>query len=86
MSAIHLSSSVLYFFYTENGYLGFSTCDIESDDIICVLFGGKKLIVLRRLGSSYLFVGSCWILGFMNGEALDMLSQGQIGSQVFDIK
>ena len=86
VSAISLSSWELYFFHTGNGYLGFSTCDIEPDDIICVLLGKRTLSVLRKLDSSYLFVGSCWILGFMNGEALKLVSEGQIGLQVFDIK
>jgi Heterokaryon incompatibility protein (HET) len=75
------SSNQYHLVSTEKGYLGLSVCPLRPDDIIAVLPGYQYLVALRKSDSQWIFVGSCWILGFMEGEALngvdDILSVGK---------
>jgi len=65
------SGSQYHLVSTEKGYLGLSVCPLGPDDIIAVLPGYQHLVALRKIDSQWIFVGSCWILGFMEGEALN---------------
>jgi hypothetical protein len=71
----------VFFFATEKGYNGFTTCEFRPDDLVCVVFGSCNPIILRKVDSHYRVVGPCCVLGFMNGEAL----KGSHNVQVFEI-
>jgi hypothetical protein len=59
------------FFYTENGHLGISNCDIGPTDVIHLIPGCSELIVLRKVDSHHVVVGACWIYGLMDGELME---------------
>ncbi|OCL11408.1 hypothetical protein AOQ84DRAFT_269871, partial [Glonium stellatum] len=57
--------------YTKMGYMGIGPAACEIGDIVCVLFGGQVLYVLRpRNNGKYEFVGECYIHGLMDGQAV----------------
>ena len=57
------------FFETSDGLLGLGPRGMEETDFVAVLSGCNMPVVLRKVGSHYQFVGSCFVLGLMNGEA-----------------
>jgi hypothetical protein len=73
------------FAITEKGYFVLGPQVMEEDDIICVLFGGKLPFCLRPWKTQYLFVGECYVHGLMDGEAMEMMSQGHLSRDTFEI-
>jgi hypothetical protein len=59
------------FFTTHEGYIGSGSYAIQRDDIVCILFGCKIPVVMRR-GSSgiYKIVDAVYVDGMMGGEFL----------------
>ncbi|KIW45228.1 uncharacterized protein PV06_03630 [Exophiala oligosperma] len=70
---------------TDSGYYVLGPEVMEETDIICVLFGGKMPFCLRPWNSHYLLVGECYVHGLMDGEAMEMLRQGLIPQETFEI-
>jgi hypothetical protein len=61
-------------FVTREGQVGLGPLGMKSDDIICVLFGGKFLYVSRPTGqfsNSYILVGNAYIYGSTMGELME---------------
>lgn len=59
------------FFATPKGYIGLGPSGIEHGDLICILYGCRKPVVLRPLGKHFAVVGECYVHGLMFGEAMD---------------
>lgn len=56
-------------FWTVQGYLGIGPASMAEGDIICVLFGGHVLYVLRPASLGlYECIGECYVHGLMDGE------------------
>ena len=70
---------------TEMGYYVLGPKVMEEDDIVCVLFGGKMPFCLRPWRDQYLLVGECYVHGFMNGEAIEFMNQGELLEKTFEI-
>lgn len=56
------------FFSTHGGRVGLGPCDLQAGDVICVLYGGAPLFVLRFNGSSKVaqLVGDTFVYGLMD--------------------
>ena len=59
------------FFVSDNGYIGLAPEDSRAGDSVCVVFGGTLPIVLRPEGDEFLYLGECYLHGFMAGEAME---------------
>jgi len=69
---------------TKNGYIGAVPQDTQQGDLVCVLYGCSVPVVLRkRVGEEYRFVGECYLHGFMDAEAIAMREQGHLMEQNF---
>lgn len=69
---------------THKGYIGAIPQDTQPGDFICVLFGCSVPVVLRkRIGEEYFFVGECYLHGFMDAEAIVMQVKGQLKEEKF---
>ncbi|RYP56139.1 hypothetical protein DL771_012084 [Monosporascus sp. 5C6A] len=81
------ASSSRRFARTTRGYYVMGPQVMEKGDIVCMLFGGKMPFCLRHCLDSqfYLLVGECYIHGFMNGEAVDMLERGEFCEDDFEV-
>ncbi len=71
---------------TERGYYVLGPKVMEEGDIVCVLSGGKMPFCLRPWRDhQYLLVGECYVHGFMDGEAMEMLNRREISEKTFEI-
>jgi hypothetical protein len=68
-------------FRTQKGYIGFARSALRPGDIICVLPTSSMPIALRRSGDYYVFVSLCFVLGIMDGEALQPPSNGSLNEE-----
>ena len=72
-------------FYTKKGYLGYGNESLQKGDLICILQGCRVPVVLRKIGKYYRHVTTCFVLGLMDGEVAQLLQQGEVTIQEFDI-
>ncbi len=62
---------------TNLGYLCGVPIGTRTGDVICILKGCDTPVVLRRVHSYYVHIGSCYVDGLMNGEVSTLVEQGQ---------
>jgi hypothetical protein len=73
------------------GYVGWTAHDVQVGDLLIVPWGSKVPLIIRarpphRDGSvptSYILVGECYIQGWMHGEMLQLLEEGQLAHEIF---
>jgi hypothetical protein len=70
---------------TENGYLGIGPPGTVPGDLICILAGCIYPVVIRRVYSHYIYIGSYFVLGLMDGEANQAVERGHLYLQEFKI-
>jgi hypothetical protein len=58
----------------------------ESGDRICVFPGCRYPIILRETGDCYVLIGAAYVHGFMNGEAMEMISAGKLAEKQFIVR
>jgi hypothetical protein len=58
---------------TTSGYFGLAPLNTRQGDIICVLSGYSAPVVLRKENDQILFVGACFLVGLMSGEAKELM-------------
>jgi hypothetical protein len=58
------------FFRTATGYIGLAPESAEPGDHVCVLLGYQVPIILRKFDEKYMFVGDSFVLGLVDGEAV----------------
>jgi hypothetical protein len=66
-------------FRTQSGYLGVGPPGMQEGDVVCVLRRCTTPVLLRRAtesGAEFELVGSCFVLGLMEGEALVTVELG----------
>jgi hypothetical protein len=69
---------------TKKGYIGAIPQQAQPGDLICTLFGCSVPVVLRkRIGEEYLFIGECYLHGFMDSEAIVHQIKGEFPVQKF---
>lgn len=73
------------FFWTEKSYIGIGPALLKESDIICVMLGCSIPFVLREVDDHYILVGHCFVLGFMDGEAMEAVEKGEASIQKFEI-
>jgi hypothetical protein len=73
------------YFYTRIGYLGHGPKCLQKGDLVCVLQNCRVSVILRKVGGYYQHVSTCLVLGLMDGEAAQLLKQGEATMQRFDI-
>jgi hypothetical protein len=56
-------------FYTVHGYLGIGPKGMHNDDVVVIFRGCQMPIVLRRVEDGWMFIGLCYLQGWMNEEA-----------------
>jgi hypothetical protein len=69
---------------TSTAYLGIASHDTLPGDIVCILFGGSTLMILRPVNDHFLLVGECYVHGIMDGEALEGFNLERV-SRAFEI-
>jgi hypothetical protein len=72
-------------FVTRKGYLGIGPKDMQERDVVAVLDGCHMPVILRRRDEGYFFLGLCFVLGLMDGEAATMVEEGSAVTEQFEI-
>lgn len=72
-NAILNQLSTWCFCETEKGRFGQVLESVEVGDMVCILYGGELPYIIRPLeDGKYMFVGSCYMHGLMDGEGCEM--------------
>ncbi|KAI8710893.1 Heterokaryon incompatibility protein 6, OR allele [Fusarium sp. LHS14.1] len=71
---------------TREGYIGLAPLETEPDDVVCVLQGFQYPVLLRPSSNQHIFIGACFMLGLMTGEAKTFLEDGRASPEVFELK
>jgi len=73
----HMSLSCINrsFLISEKGYLGLAPKAAKIGDLICVLLGCDKPLIIRKESNHYILVGDSYIYGVMNGEVVEKDSE-----------
>jgi hypothetical protein len=84
---LHTAAIVEYFhaFETESGYIGLGPKCISVGDTVVVPLRLGTPTVLRKEDDHHLHIGTCWVLGIMDGEAIELVRQGKREVHVYDI-
>lgn len=72
-------------FRTQRGYMGLAPRASCEGDLVCVLLGSSVPVILQKFESHYLLIGECFALGFMDGEALKDVENGETVLEEFSI-
>jgi hypothetical protein len=68
---------------TRDGYLGLAPEEVAAGDLVCILDFFQYPVILRETADGFLFVGACFVLGLMNGEASKKWGGGVVTPEVF---
>ncbi|KAF2677862.1 hypothetical protein K458DRAFT_464497 [Lentithecium fluviatile CBS 122367] len=74
-----------YLFHTSTGYIGSCRGGIRAGDMIGVLQGCPTPVLLRQEGTQYANLGTCFVLGLMEGEAALQVEQGSLEIHQVDL-
>jgi len=88
INAQRFSSSVKYllvctkgsFFTTQRGYISLSSQGAKKDDLVCVLLGCDKALIIRKIKNHHILCDS-YIYGMMNGEIIQEVRGGNTSFQ-----
>lgn len=71
---------------TTSGYFGLAPLYTRPGDILCILDGCHTPVVIRQTEDQYEFVGCCFIVGLMTGQAKELMNA--LGSKIqrFEIR
>ena len=83
---ISITCKGLTFFSVSQGWHGTASGAIEPGDVVAILFGSRVPFILRKHNSGYRLVGDCYVQGLMDGEAMAMLKNGELESEMFEIR
>lgn len=73
---------------TAKGFMAMIPHTAKEGDILCVLYGSKLPHVLRKVPEeegTYTMVGTAYVHGFMDGEAIERRDQGKLKEQRFKL-
>jgi hypothetical protein len=59
------------FLETSAGHFGLGPLGVQRGDMICRIYGFYFPLVLRKVDSYYLIIGTSWMLGYMGDQGLD---------------
>ena len=72
-------------FMTKDGRRGVGNQNLQTDDKLCVLFGGGLPFILRGAGANYRIVCDCYVPSIAKGEAMKELEAGKYWEMVFTL-
>ena len=86
MTAIIKNQRDHRFIEIGHGYFGLAPRGTLSVDDIYVVKGCNVPLVLRKVDNYCIYVGSCFVLGLMNGEAKHLLDAGKAEIKRLEIR
>ncbi|KAI1735702.1 hypothetical protein F4680DRAFT_296058 [Xylaria scruposa] len=80
------------FFRSYDGYVGIGPPNLQPGDLVCAIGTLPQLKILRKITTTdqsepyFEFVGSCYAPGLSDGEPGDMLENGKLKIETFNIR
>jgi hypothetical protein len=74
------------FFTAGIAIIGISPYSTTVGDRVCLFHSCDWPVILRKTGVEHVLVGATYVHGFMNGEAIKMISEGLIEVEKFLIR
>lgn len=74
------------YFSTSKGLIGIGKENLCAGDVVVVLYGSQVPFILRPRDDHYLLVGTCYVHGMMDGEAIAMCEAGELLEQDFELR
>lgn len=77
-----------YSSFYQMGMAVYGSCSsfAEPGDVVVVILGSKMPFIVRQLGEIYRLISSCYVPGFMNGEAVEKAMKGEIRVEELSIR
>ncbi|KAJ4415007.1 hypothetical protein N0V82_007589 [Gnomoniopsis sp. IMI 355080] len=73
--------------HSVGGFVGMCPEDVSEKDLICVIEGCNKPVILRQVGDHYNLIGTCYVLGIMNwDEVRDKVQKEKLERHRFEIR
>lgn len=70
---------------TEKGYVGKMPREVQPEDLVVILFGGKLPFILRAWGDEFILLRFCNVPGIMHGEAVRDYENGRYEAREFTL-
>lgn len=86
MLASYVHDYAFSLFITEDSNLRIGARTAKTEDLVCVLLGGKIPFLIRPFGAQHILMEACYMNGFMHGEAIDGLETGELVAERFEIR
>ena len=83
---IMMSTLSYRLFAMEDGNLGVGPRNSTVGDVAAVIEQCGYPVILRKVGDHYVFVGACFVLELMNGEAAEFLKDGRSKIERLEIR
>lgn len=78
-------SDTWVFFKSPKGFMGLADRRARHTDCIAVALGASVPYILRKEGGHYRLIGEAYVHGIMEGEAIQMMSRGELEVEMIDI-
>jgi hypothetical protein len=78
-------SAARHFFMTNKGLLGRAVAKVEPGDVIAIVLGLRVPLILRKYEEHYVIIGECFVLGLMDGEAMQELESQKSPAEKIEV-
>ncbi|KAH7408010.1 heterokaryon incompatibility protein-domain-containing protein [Cadophora sp. MPI-SDFR-AT-0126] len=73
------------FFLGSSNIMGLATEGVKAGDIICVPLGCPQPMIFRKVEDHYVVIGEAYVDGYMRGKAIEMLENGELELETFEL-
>ncbi|KAG4415970.1 hypothetical protein IFR04_010920 [Cadophora malorum] len=73
------------FFLGPSNIMGLAPEGVEEGDIICVPLGCPHPMIFRKVEDHYIVIGEAYVDGYMRGKAIEMLENGELELETFEL-
>ncbi|KAH9210415.1 hypothetical protein DL95DRAFT_393450 [Leptodontidium sp. 2 PMI_412] len=70
---------------TNGGCFGRTSCEVKSDDLVCIILGCAMPMVLRPVDKHFEVVGEVYLDVIMHGECMVAVREGKRTLQEFEL-
>ncbi|OTA93655.1 hypothetical protein M434DRAFT_11472 [Hypoxylon sp. CO27-5] len=72
-------------FRTDEGHLGIGPPNLQSGDLLCALDQCRSSFLLRKRGSHWEHIGTCYVPELYNMDTAEMITKGEIQVETYEI-
>ncbi|KAH6722653.1 heterokaryon incompatibility protein-domain-containing protein [Leptodontidium sp. MPI-SDFR-AT-0119] len=73
------------FLLGSSNIMGLAPQGVKEGDIICVPLGCPHPMIFRKVDGHHIVIGEAYVDGYMRGKAMDMLDQGELELETFEL-